>query len=157
MGQRQVLLNDFLLRQSGSRMTLTDAGMTGEALGAHHLCPDESVTEIRLRAETADLRGVATADTDIVEHRRLFHEATVEMQFGMSVTNLQRPLRDERGVNHQNIPKPVGLGIILFYDFVIIHSCYMKVGSLDFQTSPFWTSEFHNSGIPNDYFSSRLI
>ena len=121
MRQRQVLLDDLLLRQSRSRMALTDAGMAGKAFGPHHLRPDEPMPEIRLRADTADLRSIATADADVVKHRRLLHETTVEMELRMGIANLQRPLRDERGVDNQNIPKPVGLGIIFVNDLVIIH------------------------------------
>lgn len=121
VGQRQVLCDDFLSRETSSRMSFADARMTGKALSPHHLRANQAMAKIRLRAEATDARCVTTTDAYVVKHRSLLHEAAVELQFRMRVADMERPSRDQCGVDHQNIPKPIGLGIIFVNDEMIIH------------------------------------
>lgn len=71
------------------------------------------MTQIRLRAMTAYPQSVATEDAYVVEHGRLLHKLAVEMKLRVDVADGECPLGDECGVGKENIPKLVGLGIIL--------------------------------------------
>ena len=93
MWQRQVLRLYLPLAESCSRMAFKQAGMTRQSLDAQHLCSENAVADVWFRAMTVYAWSIGLYDADVVEHRRLFDEVAVEIQFGVQRNNLQRLLR----------------------------------------------------------------
>ena len=104
MGQRQLLLFDIPFRESCTRMTLTDKGMALPPLLAQKLRTNDTMTDIRLCPEALDTRGIATEDTNIVEHCGFLQELLIQTELWMGIGNLQATICHLTGVNHQNPP-----------------------------------------------------
>ena len=74
------MADDVVERQAGTGVALTHTGMTFESLGAQHRGSENTMADIRVGAMAVDAWGVGLADTDVVEHRRLFHKLAVEVK-----------------------------------------------------------------------------
>lgn len=84
MWQWQILRNDVVEGQSGTRMTLADTSITlGQSLTTQHFCTTDTMTYVRLRAVTLYAWSIYADDTYVVKHRSLLYKVAVDMQFGM--------------------------------------------------------------------------
>lgn len=84
MWQWQILRNDVVEGQSGTRMTLADTSITlGQSLTTQHFCTADTMTYVRLRAVTLYAWSIYADDTNVVKHRSLLYKVAVDMQFGM--------------------------------------------------------------------------
>lgn len=84
MWQWQILRNDVVEGQSGTRMTLADTSITlGQSLTTQHFCTADTMTYVRLRTVTLYTWGIYADDTNVVKHRSLLYKVAVDMQFGM--------------------------------------------------------------------------
>ena len=84
MWQWQILRNDVVEGQSGTRMTLADTSITlGQSLTTQHFCTADTMTYVRLRAVTLYTWGIYADDSDVVKHGSLLYKVAVDMQFGM--------------------------------------------------------------------------
>lgn len=80
MWQWQILRNDVVEGQSGTRMTLADTSITlGQSLTTQHFCTADTMTYVRLRAVTLYTWGIYADDSDVVKHRSLLYKVAVDM------------------------------------------------------------------------------
>ena len=80
MWQWQILRNDIVKGQSGTRMTLADTGVTlGQSLAAQHFSTTDAMTNVRLRAVTLYAWSIYADDTNVVKHRSLLYKVAVDM------------------------------------------------------------------------------
>ncbi len=80
MWQWQILRNDVVEGQPGTRMTLADTSITlGQSLTTQHFCTANTMTYVRLRAVTLYTWGIYTNDSDVVKHRSLLYKVAVDM------------------------------------------------------------------------------
>ena len=89
MRQRQLLLFDIPFRETRTRVTFTHQCMALPPFLSQDLCPQDTMTDIRLCAETLDARGITTEDTDVMQHRCFLQELLIEPQFRMCLCDLQ--------------------------------------------------------------------
>ena len=84
MWQWQILRNDVVEGQSGTRMTLADTGVTlGQSLAAQHFSTTDAMTNVWFCAMTLNAGSIYTNDSNVVKHRSLLYKVAVDMQFGM--------------------------------------------------------------------------
>ena len=84
MWQWQILRNDVVEGQPGTRMTLADTSITlGQSLTTQHFSTTDTMTYVRLRTVTLYTWGIYADDTNVVKHRSLLYKVAVDMQFGM--------------------------------------------------------------------------
>lgn len=84
MWQWQILRNNVVEGQSGTRMTLADTSITlGQSLTTQHFCTTDTMTYVRLRAVTLYAWSIYADDTNVVKHCSLLYKIAVDMQFGM--------------------------------------------------------------------------
>lgn len=80
MWQWQILRNDVVKGQSGTRMTLADTSITlGQSLTTQHFRTTDTMTYVRLRAVTLYTWGIYADDSDVVKHRSLLYKVAVDM------------------------------------------------------------------------------
>ena len=80
MWQWQILRNDVVEGQSGTRMTLADTSITlGQSLTTQHFCTADTMTYVRLRAVTLYAWSIYTNDSNVVKHRSLLYKVAVDM------------------------------------------------------------------------------
>lgn len=80
MWQWQILRNDVIEGQSGTRMTLTDTSITlGQSIAAQHFSTTDTMTYVRLRAVTLYTWGIYADDTNVVKHGSLLYKVAVDM------------------------------------------------------------------------------
>lgn len=84
MWQWQILRNDVVEGQSGTRMTLADTSITlGQSLTTQHFSTTDTMTYVRLRAVTLYAWSIYADDANVVKHCSLLYKVAVDMQFGM--------------------------------------------------------------------------
>lgn len=80
MWQWQILRNDVVEGQSGTRMTLADTCITlGQSLAAQHFCTTDAMTNVWFCAMTLNAGGIYADDSDVVKHRSLLYKVAVDM------------------------------------------------------------------------------
>ena len=80
MWQWQILRNDVVEGQSGTRMTLAYTSITlGQSLTTQHFSTADTMTYVRLRAVTLNAGSIYTNDSDVVKHRSLLYKVAVDM------------------------------------------------------------------------------
>jgi hypothetical protein len=121
VGQREILTDDFLLCQTGSRVALANAGVCLITFLAQHGGTDATVTDVRLCAETFYSRGVAAADANVVKHGCLLNKTAVHAKFGVGIANLQCALAYQFAVGHEDVAQFIIVGVIPVNYFLIIH------------------------------------
>ena len=84
MWQWQILRNDVVEGQSGTRMTLADTSITlWQSLTTQHFCTADTMTNVWFCAVTLYTWGIYADDTNVVKHCSLLYKVAVDMQFGM--------------------------------------------------------------------------
>ena len=80
MWQWQILRNDVVEGQSGTRMTLADTSITlGQSLAAQHFSTTDAMTNVWFCAMTLNAGSIYTNDSDVVKHRSLLYKIAVDM------------------------------------------------------------------------------
>lgn len=80
MWQWQILRNDVVEGQSGTRMTLADTSITlGQSLAAQHFSTTDAMTNVWFCAMTLNAGSIYTNDSDVVKHRSLLYKVAVDM------------------------------------------------------------------------------
>lgn len=80
MWQWQILRNDVVEGQSGTRMTLADTSITlGQSLAAQHFSTTDAMTNVWFCAMTLNAGSIYTNDSNVVKHRSLLYKVAVDM------------------------------------------------------------------------------
>ncbi len=80
MWQWQILRNDVVEGQSGTRMTLADTSVTlGQSLAAQHFSTTDAMTNVWFCAMTLNAGSIYTNDSNVVKHRSLLYKVAVDM------------------------------------------------------------------------------
>lgn len=80
MWQWQILRNDVVEGQSGTRMTLADTSITlGQSLTTQHFSTTDAMTNVWFCAMTLNAGSIYTNDSDVVKHRSLLYKVAVDM------------------------------------------------------------------------------
>ncbi len=80
MWQWQILRNDVVEGQSGTRMTLADTSITlGQSLAAQHFSTTDTMTNVWFCAMTLNAGSIYTNNSDVVKHRSLLYKVAVDM------------------------------------------------------------------------------
>lgn len=116
MRQGQVLVNDVLQGDSGTRMAFANPRVSGETSSAQHVCSDDAMLDIRFGAKALDARCIAFYNADVVQHGRFLDEGTVEFQLWMLVDNLQCLAGYAFAVRQEDVPNLASLRVILIDD-----------------------------------------
>lgn len=114
MWQWKVLLHDFRSCQSGSRMTLANAGMAWQILGTKHLRAQQSMAYVRFRTITLDARRIGFHDADVMQHRRLKQKVTIQIKLRMCLGYIQRLPRHSIAMAQKDVFQLGIISAILF-------------------------------------------
>jgi hypothetical protein len=85
----QMLGHNLIFGETCTRMAFTDLSMAHKTSLTQQLTTYPSVTDIRLSTKALDAGGIASEDTDIVEHSSLLQELRIQLEFRMFAGNQQ--------------------------------------------------------------------
>ncbi len=101
-------------------MTLADKGMTRQAFGVQYLAAFHAVADVGEVSGAVDVGGVAAENADVMKHRRLGDEVSVD--FEAAAANALKSLVSHFGaVNDQRFIKSRARAVVFFYDLYRIH------------------------------------